>query len=196
MTGLDKIIKEIQDEALAEAQAMIAKAKREADEILEKAKTDSDGVSARVAAVAAEDVADIERSRESAIALQRRQKILETKQEVLGETLEKAQQAVLELPSSEYFALLVCLAAANAQPGEGELLLNAKDKARMPADFGANISKALKSGAKLAVSGDTRPIDGGFVLKYGNVEENCSIKAIFAARNEEFTDAIRDILFL
>ena len=196
MTGLDKIIKEIQDEAAGEAAAAIAKAKQEAAEILDKAQAENEEKAAHIAADAARTVTEIERARESAIALQRRQQILQNKQSLLNETLTKAQTSLHELPESEYFALLVLLAAASAQPGEGELLLNEKDKARMPATFAANVSSGLKNGAKLAVSANTRPIDGGFVLKYGDVEENCSFKAIFDARKEEFTDAIRTILFV
>lgn len=195
MTGLEKIIKEIHDEAAAEASAVIAKAKSEAEDILATAQADSDALGARNAADAAKTVADIERSRDSALQLQRRQQTLAKKQELLAETLDKALTSLYNLPEAEYFALLEKLAVKAAQPGEGTLLLSDADCKRMPAGFDKTLAAALPKGSTLAISTATRPIDGGFVLSYGGVEENCSFKAMFDARREEFSDLVRDILF-
>lgn len=195
MTGLEKIITEIRDEAAAEAEEALAKAKAEAEDILAKAKAESDEKVAQIQAAAAQEAADIERSRESAQALQRRQRTLATKQELLAETQAKALDSLYALPDGDYFELLVKLAAAAAQPGEGVLLMNEKDAKRAPADFEKKVAAALPGGAKLALAKETRPIDGGFVLKYGDVEENCSFKAMFNARADEFSDLVRGTLF-
>lgn len=195
MTGLDKIIKEIQDEASAEAAAMIAKAKAEAEKILANAKAESDAKCEKIAAAAAQDVADIAQSRESAIALQRRQRALQTKQEMLSETLDKALESLKDLPETEYFGLMVHLASTSAQPGEGVMMLSENDSKRVPADFAQKVAAALPSGSTITISSETRPIDGGFILKYGDIEENCSFKSIFDASRDDFSDAIRDTLF-
>ena len=47
----------------------------------------------------------------------------------------------------------------------------------------------------LHISGDTRDIDGGFVLTYGGIEENCSIDALFDAAHEVLQDKVQEILF-
>ena len=160
-----------------------------------KAKADSDALAAGIAADAQRDVAEINRSRDSAQQLQRRQRTLQTKQAVLNETIDMALESLYKLPDVDYFVLLVRLAARAAQPGEGVMYLNEKDRARLPAEFETHLAKALPAGAKLTLSDKTRPIDGGFVLGYGGVEENCSFEAIFSARHDEFSDMIRDILF-
>ena len=195
MSGLDKILAEIRDEAAAEATQVVDAAKAEAGKVLAKAKEDSAALTERITAGARQDVADIERSRASALVLQRRQRTLAQKQMLLGETLEKAQNAIKELPEGEYFDLLVRLAAASAEPGEGVMMLNETDKKRMPQDFSKRLGDALPKGASLSISDDTRAIDGGFLLKYGDVEENCSIGDMFNARADEFSDLIRDTLF-
>lgn len=195
MTGLDTIIKEIMDEAQAEADAAKAKAKAQADEILQKATSEAEAERAKIGASAGQTVADVTAARESALALQRRQRTLETKQALLNETLEKALEKLYSLPEGEYFELCHRLALRNAEDGEGALLFNEKDKARQPADFATKLAAALPTGKTIQVSGETRPIDGGFVLKYGDVEENCSFRAVFEARHEEFSDQIRPILF-
>lgn len=195
MTGLDTIIKEIMDEAQQEAEAMKTKAKTQADGILEKARAAAAAGSDKVLAGAAATVADVEYSRDSARALQRRQRTLETKQALLNETLEKALQELYGLPADTYFELCIRLAVRSAETGEGQMLLNAADKARLPADFERRLSAALPAGRTITLSDQTRPIDGGFVLKYGDVEENCSFRAVFDARAEELGDKVRSILF-
>ncbi|MPN49962.1 V-type proton ATPase subunit E [bioreactor metagenome] len=137
----------------------------------------------------------IARTASSAAALEKRRRALQAKQELLVKTVEQALEALHVLPEEEYFNLLVKMAAANAEPGEGEMLLSERDKSRCPKDFESRLSSELPAGAKLHVSDKTRPIDGGFILRYGNIELNCSFRAIFDARREELTDSIRGILF-
>lgn len=195
MTGLEKIIKEIQDEAAAEAAQVVAKARTKADEILAQSKAESDAKIEKIASSAAQDAADIKNAQQSALVLQRRQRTLQTKQDLLADTLQKALETLQVLEDKEYFALLVRLAAKTAQPGEGELLMNERDTARKPANFEKQVNEALPKGTSLKLSAHTRPIDGGFVLNYGGVEENCSFKALFSARRDEFYDLVRDTLF-
>lgn len=195
MTGLDKIIAEIATEAKAEAEQTVARAQAEADGILKAARDESDAKVAKINAAAAAEVADIDRSRQSATALQRRQRTLREKQALLSETLDKALESLSQLPEKDYFELLVKLAAGAAEQGEGEMLLNEKDQGRKPGDFEAKVSAALPAGSSLSLSKDTRPIDGGFVLKYGDVEQNCSFESIFNARADEFSDLVRPVLF-
>ena len=195
MTGLEKIIKEIEDEAAAEAEAVLAKARQEAEELLQAARQKAQAAGDKAEAESGQAVADIEYSRDSALALQKRQRSLETKQALLAETLEIAKKELCALPDDTYFALLVRLAVSSAEAGEGEMLLSQKDSQRIPAGFAAQLAAALPAGASLRISSETRPIDGGFVLKYGDVEENCSFSAIFDARRDEFADKISPVLF-
>ncbi len=195
MSGLEKIVKEIEDEARKEAEAVVAKAEAEAKEIVAAAEKSAAEAAARIKSSTQQNVADVEQSRDSGMELLCRKMTLETKQKLLAETLDKAKNELYALPQDKYFALLALLAAHSAEAGKGEMLLNEKDKARMPAGFAAKVQAALPAGRQLEVSANTRPIDGGFVLKYGDVEENCSFSAMFDARKEEFGDKIRDILF-
>ena len=81
------------------------------------------------------------------------------------------------LETGAYFDMILKLAVKSAQPGEGELLLSKKDLERLPEGFEDRLNASLKDkGAVLHISGDTRDIDGGFVLTYGGIEENCSIE--------------------
>ena len=55
---------------------------------------------------------------------------------------------------------------------------------------------AKKKGGSLELT-ETVPdgMDGGFILTYGGIEENCTIKALFDARREELSDKVNRQLF-
>ena len=103
------------------------------------------------------------------------------------------------LETGAYFDMILKLAVKSAQPGEGELLLSKKDLERLPEGFEDRLNAALlradKRGSAASLQGDTRDIDGGFVLTYGGIEENCSIDALFDAAHEVLQDKVQEILF-
>ena len=195
MTGLEKIVAAIREEARAEAEAMIGQAEAEAARILADATAEGDALRAEAEASAIRQAADIERAAVSAVRLQRRRRLLEAKQEMLTDTMERALKQLRALPEDAYFSLLVKMASACAEPGEGELLLGERDLSRCPKDFAQRLAQALPSGAKLSISPEPRPIDGGFILQYGQIEQNCSFRAMLNARWEALTDMARGILF-
>lgn len=195
MTGLEKIVASIREEALSEARSMVDHAKADAAGLFADEKAKSDALCAQIEDAAKRQADDIERASTSALELQRRRKFLEAKQELLNQTMEQALRELYTLPDQAYFDLLSKMAVAFAEPRKGQLLLCEKDLARCPNDFEERLERDLPKGAMLSVSRTTRPIDGGFILKYGDIEQNCSFRAIFDARWDELTDNARDILF-
>lgn len=195
MTGLEKIIGEICNEAAKEAQSIIEKAEGQAAEILAQAKAQIQAKEAETAKATDAELAELARSRESALHLQRRQRILAAKQQAIAETLQKARQTLLLLPDGEYFNLLAGLIKKSAQPKHGVLILNERDKARLPADFIAGLLSQLPENAALTVSEDCQPIDGGFILKYGDILENCSFETLFNTKLDEFSDLAMKTMF-
>lgn len=193
MTGLEKIIEEICNEAAKEAQSTIEKAEAEATEILAQAKAQMQAREAELSKSAEAEVAELARSRESALHLQRRQRILGTKQEAIARALQKAKETLVQLPEEDYFRLLAELIKKAAQPKSGTLILNERDKARLPADFIAKLQ--LPEQGALTLSGDSQPITGGFILKYGDILENCAFETLFNARQGEFSDLAMKTMF-
>ena len=39
-------------------------------------------------------------------------------------------------------------------------------------------------------------IDNGFILTYGGIEENCTIRAMFDAKRDELADSVYRMLFV
>jgi V/A-type H+-transporting ATPase subunit E len=79
----------------------------------------------------------------------------------------------------------------------GSIIFSETDKKRLPQDFQAKIQTTLANipGASLTISDRAASIDGGFILVYGEVEENCSFDAIFSASKDMLQDKVSGILF-
>ena len=195
MTGLDKIISEIMHESEKEAKEILDAAHAEAKRISESAKLQSEAVTREISAASAQKIKGMTTGFETTSDIQRRQMSLVKKRSLINETLQKAKEALHRLPDEDYFDLLIKLAVKSAQAGEGTVLVNEKDRNRMPSDFEEKLNSRLQKGSSLKVSDEALKIDGGLVLQYGDIVENCSIEAVFSARADEFSDIVRRVLF-
>ena len=196
MTGLEKMKSQILDEAKALADSKIAEANRRAEEILEEAKADAEKSAANISQRSDKDVANYKERILSSIDLQKRTKLLAAKQEVIAEVLDQSYDRLKTMKIGEYFAMLLKLAEKYVLPQEGTIYFSKADLARMPESFESDVMKLAEAkGGKLDISGEGRNIENGFVLAYGGIEENCTLKAIFDAKRDEFADKIHHILF-
>lgn len=197
MAGLDKIINQILEEANNSAGEKIQNAKQEAEAILQKAREESAKETEKIAAKAAADVKNYEDRVKSSADLSRRTKILETKQEMIAAVLDKAYETFCQKSDAEYFETIKAMLNRFALAEEGEIIFSAKDLERMPAGFEGEIAKiASDKGGALALSKESRQIEGGFVLVYGGIEENCTFRALFDSQKDELQDKVQKILFL
>lgn len=197
MANIDEIIKEILAQAKQTADATIADAQTEADTILKDAKTSCQKRQKDVdAKMELAKKAAVERA-ESAASQQKRQEILTAKQAIISSMLEKAHSEILAMQDDAYFAFVEKLIKKCILPKDGEIFFSEKDSKRLPSGFADKIAEIAKeTGGSLTISKESKDIDGGFVLSYGGVEENCSISALFHANKELLTDKVHELLFL
>ncbi|MDO4278127.1 V-type ATP synthase subunit E [Lachnoclostridium edouardi] len=196
MAGLDKIISHILEEAGNEARAIEKKSEAEAEsirqeavKICEKLKADS--------SVKMEEEEKARRDRaESSAQLQKRQAVLLAKQQIISDMLDQAYTALLNKDTAEYFQIILTMLEKFALDKPGMICFSKRDLERMPVGFQKEVVKAAeKKGGKLEISQEGKDIDGGFILIYGGVEENCSFKALFNARRDELSDKVHQLLF-
>ena len=168
MTGLDKIISQILEDAGKEAQEISEKAKSEAEAVLAEAKAGCKKIAAENdEKLAGEATSYMERIKSSA-ELKKRQAVLLAKQQVITEMLEQAYEALLKKEGEEYFALIGKMLDKYVLPKTGEIYFSEKDLDRMPQGFEAVIEKAAVSkGGSLTLVKEPKNIDGGFILVYG-----------------------------
>lgn len=196
MTGLEKIIGQIDKESADAAVKIINDAQLEAARILETTRVQAQADYDRSKKDSERETADLLARAKSAAELQKRKTILSEKQKLIGEIINKAKASFETMPAEEYFGVIVKMVQKFALAEKGDILFSEKDLARMPKDFEAVINAAVKDkGGVLVISKETRKIDGGFVLVYGGVEENCSFTALFDSAHESLQDKVLKLLF-
>ena len=196
MSGLDKIKARILEEAEAAARDILDKAGTEADRILREAGEEADAASADTAAGAAHRAQEYERRAESAADMRRKQAVLSAKQEVIRGVLQKAYKEILDLDDEKYFEMMEKLLEQNVFPQAGEIRFNRRDLERMPEGFPGRIRTiAAAKGGSLTLSDAPLETDGGFLLVYGGIEENCSFEALFYSSQEALQDKVQKFLF-
>lgn len=197
MSELEKILKHIEEDAVAASTAVINEANSMAEEITAAAQEESKRVREEIEQKSKLEVStSLSRSKSSAL-LQEKKMILNAKQQIISNLIEKARLSLLELSDQEYFATILTMVLKHAKGIQGHILFSEADKKRLPATFQNEIKEVLKKlpGAELTILEETRNIDGGFVLVYGDIEENCSFEALFSAEREILQDKVCTLLF-
>lgn len=203
MTGLDKIIKHIQEDAASVAHSTREEGQSKADEILAEARAEGEKQSAEILKQAEVEVRTSLNRSKSAADLMERKLILEAKLHIIGQVLEDAMKSLKNLSNEEYFEAIIKMIEKYALDKKGEIIFSKKDLERLPNHYETTINKRLSEQrtinmpeASLTISKETREIDGGFVLSYGNdIEENCTFDALFLAKKEFLQDKVNEMLF-
>ena len=129
----------------------------------------------------------------SAAQMEARKTVLAAKQAVMEETYAKALEKLRNLPEARYVEVLTELLLQAAPHGMGEVLFSAQD--RETVGQAAVDAANGKSGGKLTLSGETAPIQGGFILKDGNVEVNCAFDTLVRLQKAETAGQVAQRLF-
>lgn len=197
MTGLDKIINQIQEEAEASAKERAEAAAKEAEAILAEAKAACEAMEQEAAAKAAAE-RENQAGRAASAAEQRRKTVLlQTKQEIIAEIIGKAYETLKNKDTESYFLTMEKLLKTYVLAEDGEIYFSEADLERMPADFEQKIKAAAEAkGGHLILKKEPKAIPDGFVLVYGGVEENCTLKALFDVKRDQLQDKVNEILFL
>lgn len=196
MAGLEKIMSQILEEANGEASEIINKAQEEANAILAKADAECKKMEDEsVEKEKARQLAHEERLKSSA-QLKKRQAVLLAKQQIISDMLERAYEALLRQDIESYFVLIKKMLEKFTLAKAGQIYFSDRDLKRMPSGFEAEIEKiASEKDGSLTLVKEAKAIDGGFILVYGGIEENCSFKALLNEKKEELADKVQRLLF-
>lgn len=196
MTGLEKMKLEIIDEAKNIAEIKMTQAEKEAQETINAAKADAEKIAEEISRKSQKEVSVYNERVASSVDLQKRTELLKAKQEIIAQVIEKAYDKVKNLNTKEYFELMLKVLDKYVLSEEGEIIFSKYDLERMTQDTKNSIVKlAQNKGGKLVISDKENNIENGFVLIYGGVEENCTLRALFDAKKDEMSDIINKIMF-
>lgn len=195
MTGLQKIIKKIEDdsnqkcasmldEAEKKASALIAEARAEANRIAEKTILDAQNEADRITAV----------NKSSAETVSRK-KYLEVKNAIINDIISASYEKILKLSDEAYFDVLFGLCVRYVETGECVLYLNSYDLGRLPKDFENRINSTVYEKAAVQVSRTPADVENGFILDYGKFSVNCTLKTVFDDNKDMLKDMLSRELF-
>lgn len=196
MTGLEKIKNQILTEAREKAEQKTQAARKEAEEILAGSRQAAEEEAARQEEKSRAD-GDSYRDRvKSSCELKRRTMILEAKQKMIRKVLDQAYQSLVEAGPEKAFSVMEKLLDQAAQPQDGVMYLSQEELDHMPSDFEKKAAEiAGKKGGTLKIAKEAKKLDGGFILVYGGIEENCTWKALFDSNWEKLQDLVNGYLW-
>ena len=190
MSGLNNIIKEIQASAKEEADAILKEADDFCNAQMEEAKIkgfDKKSLASRKL---------YKEKTKSSAGFRERNATLNNKQKCINDVIESAICKIENLDATEYFDFLEKLFNKNVQSGTGVMYISTSDKDRMPEDFVKKIEKIAKEkNGSITIEDSRDNVENGFVLVYGDIEENCQIKALFNGQLDRLKDIANRELF-
>ena len=190
MDGLEGIIARIEEDALHESEAIINKAKRDADDRLKEAE-----VELRTIVDCAYDEAEKQRLLKIEAATtkgeaQAKRIILAQKQAWIGDTIKKAKNDIRSMNSKDYFEFLSLLLKKYDVDGGYVIYMSADDIKRMTSEFKLELSKQ-----KIKFLPNGQGAGSGFVLSQNLTEVNCTIEALFEEKKEKLWDELNKLYF-
>lgn len=190
MTSSEKILAGITAEAESTAKEIISAAEKKAEEIISDKAKEAEKQADEIAAEADKNAALINSTGDSAAQLVLRDAKLKRKRELIEKALLEVIVGINGYDDKTYFDCLLRLAKKNAMSGKGEMLLSARDLSRDKGDF----VKALEE-LSVTLSDTPADINGGFILRYGDIIINCELSAVMREKRDEITDAVNTALF-
>lgn len=191
MNGGDKILNRIKSDCDESIRLTESQSQAVCDKILNDAKAEADRLTAEADEKAKLKVEQINASSKSRAQLEIRNALLKKRRQEIDFTVDAIKEYLVGLDDREYFEVIYSL-AKKLSGRQGEILLNARDKKRLPRDFEQRLKDA---GLNTVISDKTADIFGGFILKCGDIEENMDFAAMIAANRDRLEDLINRELF-
>jgi V/A-type H+-transporting ATPase subunit E len=196
--SLEKLIQRILSDAGDYADGILNNARLRRLDMLDEAKEDANRRYTEIVKSARRSAEEEKQQRITAAVLEARQSILEEKQRIIQGVFDRAMKDVLSLPRERYIQILLRQFLSVGRDLEGELILSNEDRARLGEELVTEGNEMIrKAGGKgrVALSAETRGIQGGFILKTESVELNCSLDAQIQSHREELVEEITKVLF-
>ncbi len=195
MTGLDKIIEKIKNQAAERAKEISGASLKKIDEMTAAAKAEGEEkYNAIIEEAHGKCASNLELAKSQAVTLINK-KLLAGKVDIINETVELARAQLGALADSDFCELVLSIAGKTAGDGDGEMCFNENCLKKLPDDFEEQLKGVISDNRRICVCKEPCEIGDGFIIKYGLIEENCTFEAIIDANRQSIDDAISKILF-
>ena len=190
MTSSEKILAGIAEESKAQADKINSDAEKQAADIIAAAREEAESEAEKIRAEAEKKAELIINSGKSSAELLKRDTALNCRRELIEKALITVADTVNAYGDKDYFDFLLTLIKKEKLNGKGEVYLSVKDKARDIAAF-----KSELSALDITLSDTFADINGGFILKYGDIQINGELSALIHEKRDMLTDELNKALF-
>lgn len=193
MTGLEKIIAQINIDSENTAQSIIASCKAQCNSLIAEAKSEAQRILEEAEIRARKKAEDIIRNASSSAEQEKRKLILGAKQEIITSMTKASLEYLRNLTEDKYFEIILEMISKYHRPYQGKVSFNSYDMKRLSSDFIKKLTDV--SHGDLTISSTSANIDGGFIISYGDVDVNCSFQSLFNCNVEKISDTLARLLF-
>lgn len=198
MDGANRIKERIIDDARKRAGKIIEDAKLEAQVIIKDAEKQAFQRVAIMTENAKEEAAQYKQRFRAAGEMEDRKNVLKMRQDTIDEAFSAALSRIAELPDEKYSLFIEDVLIKAAKDEEGDLVMNKKDKQRLGRQFVDKINakfKAMGKKAMLKLAEENLNSCGGFVVRYGEMEINCTLEVLLNMARPNLEAEVAAILF-
>ena len=190
MTSSEKILAGIAEESKAQADNINSDAEKQAADIIAAAREEAESEAEKIKAEAEKKAELIINSGKSSAELLKRDTALKCRRGLIEKALITVADTVNAYSDKDYFDFLLTLIKKERLNGKGEVYLSVKDKARDTASF-----KSELEALGFTLSDNFADINGGFILKYGDIQINGELSALIHEKRDVLTDELNKALF-
>ena len=190
MTSSEKILAGIAEESKAQADKINSDAEKQAAEITAAAREEAESEAEKIKAEAEKKAELIINSGKSSAELLKRDTALNCRRGLIEKALITVADTVNAYSDKDYFDFLLTLIKKEKLNGKGEVYLSVKDKARDTASF-----KSELEALGFTLSDNFADINGGFILKYGDIQIIGELSALIHEKRDVLTDELNKALF-
>lgn len=198
MNGIEKITAHIEADANAKAQEILSATQAKCAEIMAESNKKAQERYWELIKSGTRECETLVERRTRAAEMEAKKDVLAAKQEQVSMAFVKAKELLAALPEADYIKLLAGLAKDASTTGQEILIFNERDKAAVGKAVAKAANELLRADGKdnkLTVAEETRSIMGGFVLKQGGIEVNCSVETLVDLQRDRAAAAVAAVLF-
>ena len=197
MTDIDSISQRILDDAQVESARIIGESEQRARFIKDRKIKEAEKKNQKLHEENLARAQERKRRMLSAAELEMKKEVLAAKQQMIDEAMEKAKQAIMDIPRDEYRRVISKMLLESAQ-GYEEVIFSAADEERLDQSLIHQVNQELKEQGKrgeLRLSAERGQFDGGFILRSGGMEINNTFGAILRMSRNHLEARLAEILF-
>lgn len=196
MKGKEAIVARILEDARREASQIVEEAQAKAQEVKSRQQARADEMQEAFGENIEARAAEIKHRRISVGKLDMRKKMLAAKQGLIDKAFAQALASVGKMPDTEYKALIAQLVLASAGDADEEIVFGKDDPHKPDKAFVGELNKKLSGRAgRLTLGAPSPDFTGGFILRRGGRETNCTMDAVLKSLRERIEPEVASLLF-